>query len=209
MGMTKMGVAAIFETRGNDDCHVILRGGKAPNYGAAEVAAACATLRAAGLREQVMIDFSHGNSAKDALRQIAVADDVAAQIAGGDERIVGVMIESHLEAGRQDLVPGVALKHGVSITDACIGFDQTEPVLVALAKAVRERPEAGRRALAAGGEAPAGLAGQRLQGGAVGGRHLVLGGRALAERTCGNSRSSGTSWARACPGLAVESAGSK
>ena len=140
-----MGVAAIFETRGNDDCHVILRGGRAPNYGAAEVAAACATLRAAGLREQVMIDFSHGNSAKDPLRQIAVADDVAAQIAAGDERIIGVMIESHLEAGRQDLVPGVALKRGVSITDACIGFAQTEPVLVALAKAVRERSKrAGR-----------------------------------------------------------------
>jgi 3-deoxy-7-phosphoheptulonate synthase len=139
MGMTKMGVAAIFETRGNDDCHVILRGGRAPNYGAAEVAAACATLRAAGLREQVMIDFSHGNSGKDALRQIAVADDVAAQIAGGEERIIGVMIESHLEAGRQDLVPGVALKRGVSITDACIGFDQTEPLLEALAKAGRTR----------------------------------------------------------------------
>jgi 3-deoxy-7-phosphoheptulonate synthase len=145
MGMTKMGVAAIFETRGNDDCHVILRGGKAPNYGAAEVAAACATLRAAGLREQVMIDFSHGNSAKDPLRQIAVADDVAAQIAGGEERIIGVMIESHLEAGRQDLVPGVALKRGVSITDACIGFAQTEPVLAVLANAVRtRRSRAGR-----------------------------------------------------------------
>jgi len=145
MGMTKMGVAAIFETRGNDDCHVILRGGKAPNYGAAEVAAACATLRAAGLREQVMIDFSHGNSAKDPLRQIAVADDVAAQIAAGDERIIGVMIESHLEAGRQDLVPGVALKRGVSITDACIGFAQTEPVLAVLANAVRtRRSRAGR-----------------------------------------------------------------
>ena len=139
MGMTKMGVAAIFETRGNDDCHVILRGGRAPNYGAAEVAAACATLRAAGLREQVMIDFSHGNSAKDPLRQIAVADDVAAQIAGGDERIVGVMVESHLEPGRQELVPGIALKRGVSITDACIGFAQTEPLLVALAEAVRKR----------------------------------------------------------------------
>jgi 3-deoxy-7-phosphoheptulonate synthase len=145
MGMTKMGVAAIFETRGNDDCHVILRGGRAPNYGAAEVAAACATLRAAGLREQVMIDFSHGNSAKDPLRQIAVADDVAAQIAQGEERIIGVMIESHLEAGRQDLVPGVALKRGVSITDACIGFAQTEPVLAALANAVRKRSKrAGR-----------------------------------------------------------------
>src|SRR4051812_41822179 len=126
MGMTKMGVAAIFETRGNDDCHVILRGGRAPNYGAAEVAAACATLRGAGLREQVMIDFAHGNSAKDPLRQLAVADDVASQIAAGDERIIGVMVESHLEPGRQDLVPGAALKRGVSITDACIGFAQTE-----------------------------------------------------------------------------------
>jgi 3-deoxy-7-phosphoheptulonate synthase len=92
-----------------------------------------------------MIDFSHGNSAKDPLRQIAVADDVAAQIAGGEERIIGVMIESNLEAGRQDLVPGVALKRGVSITDACIGFAQTEPVLVALAQAVRARAKpAGR-----------------------------------------------------------------
>ncbi|MGZ5158062.1 MAG: 3-deoxy-7-phosphoheptulonate synthase [Caldimonas sp.] len=139
MGMTKMGVAAIFETRGNDDCHVILRGGKTPNYDAASVAAACATLRAAGLREQVMIDVSHGNSAKDPLRQIAVAHDVAGQIAAGDARIVGVMIESHLEAGRQDLVAGVPLRHGVSITDACIGFAETEPLLVALAAAVRAR----------------------------------------------------------------------
>ena len=86
-----------------------------------------------------MIDFSHGNSAKDPLRQIVVADDVAAQIAGGDARIVGVMVESHLEAGRQDLVPGVALRRGVSITDACIGFTQTEPLLLTLAKAVRRR----------------------------------------------------------------------
>ncbi|MGZ5131444.1 MAG: 3-deoxy-7-phosphoheptulonate synthase [Caldimonas sp.] len=142
MGMTKMGVAAIFETRGNDDCHVILRGGKTPNYDAASVAAACATLRAAGLREQVMIDVSHGNSAKDPLRQIAVAHDVAGQIAAGDARIVGVMIESHLEAGRQDLVAGVPLRHGVSITDACIGFAETEPLLVALAAAVRARAAA-------------------------------------------------------------------
>ncbi|MGZ5893054.1 MAG: 3-deoxy-7-phosphoheptulonate synthase [Caldimonas sp.] len=142
MGMTKMGVAAIFETRGNDDCHVILRGGKTPNYDAASVAAACATLRAAGLREQVMIDVSHGNSAKDPLRQIAVAHDVAGQIAAGDARIVGVMIESHLEAGRQDLVAGVPLRHGVSITDACIGFAETAPLLVALAAAVRARAAA-------------------------------------------------------------------
>ena len=144
MGMTKMGVAAIFETRGNDDCHVILRGGKTPNFDAANVEAACAVLRAAGLREQVMIDVSHGNSSKDHLRQIAVAHDVAGQIANGDGRIMGVMIESHLEAGRQDLVPGVPLKHGVSITDACIGFAQTEPVLMALAEAVRARRAASR-----------------------------------------------------------------
>ena len=149
MGMTKMGVAAIFETRGNDDCHVILRGGKAPNYDAAGVAAACATLRAAGLREQVMGDVSHGNSAKDYLRQIAVAHDLAQQIAGGEQRIMGVMIESHLEEGRQDLVPGKPLRHGVSITDACIGFTQTEPVLLALAAAVRDRQK--REARQAGG----------------------------------------------------------
>ncbi|MEO8155933.1 MAG: 3-deoxy-7-phosphoheptulonate synthase, partial [Rhizobacter sp.] len=139
MGMTKMGVAAIFETRGNDDCHLILRGGKEPNYSAAQVAASCDALRSAGLREQVMIDVSHGNSSKQHQRQIVVAADVAAQIAGGDRRITGLMIESHLEEGRQDLRPGVPLKHGVSITDACISFSQTVPVLHTLAAAVRER----------------------------------------------------------------------
>ena len=139
MGMTKMGMAAIFETRGNDDCHVILRGGKTPNYDSVHVAAACDALRSAGLREQVMIDVSHGNSSKQHRRQIDVAQDVAAQIAGGERRITGVMIESHLEEGRQDLVPGVPLKHGVSITDACIGFAQTVPVLHDLAAAVRAR----------------------------------------------------------------------
>jgi 3-deoxy-7-phosphoheptulonate synthase len=139
MGMTKMGMAAIFETRGNDDCHVILRGGKTPNYAAADVAATCEVLRGLGLREQVMIDLSHGNSSKQHRRQVEVADEVAAQIAGGERRISGVMIESHLEEGRQDLVPGVPLKHGVSITDACIGFAQTVPVLQGLAEAVRKR----------------------------------------------------------------------
>jgi 3-deoxy-7-phosphoheptulonate synthase len=134
-----MGVAAIFETRGNDDCHVILRGGKSPNYDAAHVAAACDTLRSAGLREQVMIDVSHGNSSKQYRRQIEVAQDVAAQIAAGERRITGVMIESHLQEGRQDLQPGVALQPGVSITDACIGFAQTVPVLQGLAQAVRAR----------------------------------------------------------------------
>ena len=139
MGITKMGQSAIFETRGNDDCHVILRGGKQPNYGAADVEAACALLRSAGLREQVMIDLSHANSRKQHARQIAVAGEVAAQIAGGDARITGVMIESHLEEGRQDIVPGQPLKRGVSVTDACISFAQTVPVLEQLAAAVRQR----------------------------------------------------------------------
>jgi 3-deoxy-7-phosphoheptulonate synthase len=139
MGMTKMGVAAIFETRGNDACHLILRGGKTPNYDAAHVAASCATLRAAGLRERLMIDVSHGNSSKRYQQQIAVAHDVATQIAGGETRIAGVMIESHLEEGRQDLIAGVAPRRGVSITDACLGFAQTVPVLQALAAAVRAR----------------------------------------------------------------------
>ena len=140
MGMTKMGQAAVFETRGNDDCHVILRGGsKATNYAAADVNAACALLRQSGLREQLMIDFSHANSSKQHRRQIEVGNDVAAQIAAGDQRITGVMIESHLEEGRQDIVPGQPLVYGVSVTDACIGFEQTVPVLRGLAAAVGSR----------------------------------------------------------------------
>ena len=148
IGMTKMGMGAIFETRGNDDCHVILRGGQSPNYDAAHVAQCCAALRAAGLREQVMIDVSHGNSGKSHRRQIEVARDVAAQVAAGDARIIGVMIESHLEEGRQDLVPGVPLKRGVSITDACLGFAQTAPLLEELAAAVRARRSQARSAKA-------------------------------------------------------------
>ncbi|MBU4609336.1 3-deoxy-7-phosphoheptulonate synthase [Achromobacter sp. GG226] len=140
MGMTKMGMAAIFETRGNEDVHVILRGGKSgPNYDAAHVEEACAALRAAALREQVMVDCSHANSNKSHLRQADVAQDVARQIAGGEHRITGLMLESHLEEGRQDLKPGVALRPGVSITDACLGWTQTEPVLAALADAVKAR----------------------------------------------------------------------
>ncbi len=139
MGMTKWGQAAIFETAGNDNCHVILRGGKQPNYAATDVAAACALLKAAGLREQVMVDVSHANSSKQHVRQIDVAQDVAGQIAGGDARIVGMMIESHLKEGRQDIVPGQALQRGVSVTDACISIAQTGPVLQGLAQAVRAR----------------------------------------------------------------------
>ncbi len=139
MGMTKLGVAAIYETTGNDDCHVILRGGARPNYDAESVAACCATLRAAGLREQVMIDVSHGNSEKQFRRQLEVARDVTARVASGDRTIMGLMIESHLEEGRQELVPGAPLARGVSITDACISFADTVPVLRELARAVQWR----------------------------------------------------------------------
>ena len=139
MGMTKMGQAAIFETRGNQDVHIILRGGKVPNYSAADVDAACQVLQAAGLAPQVMVDVSHANSSKQHQKQIEVAHDVASQIAAGDRRIMGLMVESHLNEGRQDLNPGQPLQYGVSITDACIGFEQTVPVLDVLAQAVRQR----------------------------------------------------------------------
>ena len=139
MGMTKMGVAAIFETRGNPDGHIILRGGKAPNYDAAQVDAACAVLRKAGLREQLMIDCSHANSAKQHRRQVDVARDIGAQLAAGEQRITGVMVESHLHEGRQDLVAGQPLQSGISITDACIGWHDTEPLLRGLAQAVQQR----------------------------------------------------------------------
>jgi 3-deoxy-7-phosphoheptulonate synthase len=142
MGMTKMGQAAIFETRGNADCHVILRGGKLPNYGAADVDAACAVLAKAGLRQQVMIDFSHANSEKQHRRQIDVGADVAARIAAGERRITGVMIESHLHEGRQDLVEGQRPAPGVSVTDACIGWTDTAPLLRQLAQAVARRRSA-------------------------------------------------------------------
>lgn len=139
MGMTKMGQSAIFETRGNQHCHVILRGGKQPNYSAADVEATCALLKKSGLREQVMIDVSHANSSKQHLRQITVSEEIAQQIAAGDKRISGVMIESHLNEGRQDIVPGQTLAYGVSVTDACISMPQTIPVLEQLAAAVRAR----------------------------------------------------------------------
>ena len=139
MGMTKMGQSAIFETRGNDDCHVILRGGKQTNYSAADVEATCALLTQAGLRPQVMVDVSHANSSKQHQRQIDVSADVAEQVAGGDARITGLMIESHLQEGRQDIVQGQPLQSGVSVTDACISMAQTVPVLQNLAAAVRTR----------------------------------------------------------------------
>jgi 3-deoxy-7-phosphoheptulonate synthase len=139
ISITKSGHVAVFKTAGNEDCHVILRGGKSTNYDAASVNAACAELAAAGLRQQVMIDFSHANSNKQYERQLIVGEDVASQIAAGDARIIGVMMESHLNPGRQDLCPGVPLAYGVSITDACLGWAETEPLLRRLAEAVRAR----------------------------------------------------------------------
>ena len=182
MGMTKMGVAAIFETRGNDDCHVILRGGRAPNYGSAEVAAACAELRAAGLREQVMIDFSHGNSAKDPLRQIAVADDVAAQIAGGER-------ENHRRDDREPprgRAAGPGARCGLEarcVDHRCM--HRLRPDRAGAGGAGEGGAEAVEAGLAAGGKAPAGLAGERLQDRLVVGRDFVLGERALAEGDLG------------------------
>jgi 3-deoxy-7-phosphoheptulonate synthase len=139
LSITKGGHSAIVSTNGNEDCHVILRGGKDPNYDAASVEAACRTLGAAGLAQRVMIDFSHANSSKDYARQMLVGEDVGAQIAGGDERIFGVMIESHLKAGRQDLVAGRELAYGMSITDACIGWEDSVALLDRLAGAVQAR----------------------------------------------------------------------
>jgi 3-deoxy-7-phosphoheptulonate synthase len=139
VSITKSGHVAVFKTAGNEDCHVILRGGKQPNFDATSVNAACGELAAAGLRQQVMIDFSHANSSKQYQRQLDVGGDVSAQLAKGDKRIMGVMIESHLNPGRQDLLPGKPLDYGVSVTDACIGWDATEPLLRQLAEAARTR----------------------------------------------------------------------
>jgi 3-deoxy-7-phosphoheptulonate synthase len=130
---------AIVETRGNDDCHIILRGGKSPNYDAASVDAACSALSAAGLPERLMIDISHANSSKQFKRQVDVGRAVGDQIARGDRRIVGIMIESHLFEGRQDLTPGKPLDYGRSITDACLGWEDSLALLQSLSADVRRR----------------------------------------------------------------------
>ena len=138
LGHTKHGQSAIFVTSGNPDCHVILRGGsKTVNYTAESVAQACEQLEKAGLAPNVMIDCSHANSNKDHTRQGIVCRDIAGQIAKGNRHIIGVMIESNLVAGAQKLVPGRPLVYGQSITDACIGWDETEVLLGELATAVR------------------------------------------------------------------------
>jgi 3-deoxy-7-phosphoheptulonate synthase len=139
--VTKQGVSAIFQTAGNDTCHVILRGGTrtGPNYEAEHVAKVCGRLAAKKLRERVMIDCSHGNSHKDHQRQAGVAGAICAQIAGGSHQIFGAMLESHLVEGRQDFVPGQPATYGQSITDACLSLTQTEPLLEQLALAQRTR----------------------------------------------------------------------
>ncbi|KZE28905.1 3-deoxy-D-arabinoheptulosonate-7-phosphate synthase [Crenobacter luteus] len=139
LSVTKSGHSAIVSTGGNPDCHVILRGGKEPNYSADHVRAAAAELAAVGLPQKLMVDFSHANSRKDYRRQMEVAEDIAGQIAGGDQHIFGVMVESHLVEGRQDLKPGCQLNYGQSITDACIGWNDTEAMLQTLADAVSAR----------------------------------------------------------------------
>jgi 3-deoxy-7-phosphoheptulonate synthase len=139
LSVTKAGHSAIVSTNGNEDCHIILRGGKTTNYDAASVDAAAKDVAGAGLAARLMIDFSHANSQKRHENQIRVGADVAAQLAGGEERIIGVMVESHIKAGRQDLLPGKPLEYGVSITDGCIGWEETVTLLDTLASAVRRR----------------------------------------------------------------------
>jgi len=139
LSVTKGGHSAIVSTNGNEDCHVILRGGKAPNFDAASVDAACKEAAAAAMACRLMIDASHGNSQKKPENQVPVLRDIGQQMAAGDMRIFGVMVESHLVAGRQDLVPGRQLVYGQSVTDGCIGWEDSVASLEGLAEAVRQR----------------------------------------------------------------------
>lgn len=139
LSVTKFGHSAIVSTKGNPDCHIILRGGREPNYSASHVAQISEQLKKAKLVDNIMIDFSHANSSKQFQRQMVVADDVAQQIINGEQAIVGVMIESHLVEGNQSLESGEPLVYGKSVTDACIGWDDTDKVLRQLAAAVKQR----------------------------------------------------------------------
>jgi 3-deoxy-7-phosphoheptulonate synthase len=141
MAVTKRGRSAIAATHGNDDCHIILRGGGRPNYDRTSVDAAAAELARAGVAPRIMIDASHANSGKKPENQPLVVADIARQISAGEPRIMGVMIESNLVAGRQEVLPGVALTYGQSITDGCIDWTATVPVLNLLADAVDARRE--------------------------------------------------------------------
>jgi 3-deoxy-7-phosphoheptulonate synthase len=139
LGVTKSGHSGIFSTAGNPDGHIILRGGSRPNYDAQNIDGAARMMEKAGLRPQLVVDCSHANSEKKYERQTEVCRDVAAQIASGETRVLGIMLESHIAAGRQDLVAGKTLYYGQSITDACIGWDDTEALIDELAGAVQQR----------------------------------------------------------------------
>lgn len=139
LSVTKQGHSAIFSTSGNPNTHIILRGGHTPNYDEKSVAAAISVLQSRGLNPRVMIDVSHANSGKDFRRQPLVAAELARRIANGDRSIMGVMLESHIHPGRQNLVPGKELLYGTSITDGCLGWHETVPVLYQLAEAVKAR----------------------------------------------------------------------
>ena len=142
LSVTKYGHSAIVQTRGNEDCHIILRGGKEPNYSKTHVAAVNEQLTSAKLPNNIMVDFSHANSSKQFKRQMDVSTDISEQIAAGDKSLFGVMIESHLVEGRQDIVNGGAATYGQSVTDACIGWEDSETVLRQLSDAVKARRNA-------------------------------------------------------------------
>ena len=146
LSLTKQGRSAIFYTTGNQDAHVIMRGGRQPNFEANSVEELCARLEQAKQPVRVMIDCSHANSRKVPEQQMQVATNLGEQIGAGDRRIIGVMVESHLVGGNQKLVAGESLQYGQSITDACLGFEQTEQLLEGLAEAVRARRERASRA---------------------------------------------------------------
>ena len=139
LSVTKEGYSAIISTTGNDDCHVILRGGKTPNFDAKNVSEACDKLALARLTPNLMIDCSHANSQKDYTQQKNVAADIAARVTAGEKNVMGVMLESHLNEGRQDHAPGCDLEYGKSITDACLGWEDTVTTLHMLAQAVQAR----------------------------------------------------------------------
>ena len=143
LSVHKNGQVAIVQTHGNRDCHVILRGGKAPNYDAASVAAACQDLQKAQLPPTLMVDCSHANSSKQHQKQVDVARDIAGQLAAGSRSVFGVMVESHLQAGAQKFTPGqdnaAGLAYGQSITDACLGWDDSLQVLSILSEAIKTR----------------------------------------------------------------------
>ena len=139
MSLTKQGHSAIFSTTGNNDCHIILRGGKKPNYDAVSIQHAAEQLEKNGLKPQLMVDCSHANSNKDYRRQIDVCHNVATQVSNGEKRIIGVMLESHLVEGRQDVIAGQKLTYGQSVTDACISWESTDTLLRDLAQAVQKR----------------------------------------------------------------------